>query len=137
MYLRVAKHCWIKFKEKLQKWGKIKIHKDTKRWLDFVFGDVRNWEFQDKISRGFLESIGVSKETNLIWSKMLKPKMWIQICKRATNLLCLNKSNRLKLTKYAKLHDIFVAGKLRVSCLAPAHCGWVRIYVPKEVPRQH
>ena len=33
---------------------------------------------------------------------MLK-RSGIKNCKRAINLLCLNKSNRLKLTKYAKL----------------------------------
>ena len=40
-----------------------------------MFGYVRDWELQDKISRGFLKSIGVCKEINSKLSKMLKPKM--------------------------------------------------------------
>ena len=38
---------------------------------------------------------------------MLKKRRGIPNCKRAINLFCLNKSNWLKLTKYAKLPIIY------------------------------
>ena len=31
------KYCWTTCKEKMQKWNQRKIHKDTNRWLLFIF----------------------------------------------------------------------------------------------------
>ena len=47
---------------------------------------------------------------------MLKPKRWNpKLQTSAVNLFCLNKSNQLKLTKYAKLSINFQTNKTELS----------------------